>query len=204
MTTAHRQAGSAGDFVATFVPEDVIAQTARGLAVEVGLHPVAPSAGAALRMLAAACGARAVVEIGTGTGVSGLWLLRGMRADGVLTTIDLEAEHQRMARRLFVEAGFSSSRARVITGRALEVLPRLADGAYDLIFVDADPTEYAAFVDAAARLLRPGGVVVLHGVLTSGRDVFTLRELAQSVRDSDLWQPAVLPLGEGLLAAVRV
>ncbi|GAA1648131.1 O-methyltransferase [Catellatospora bangladeshensis] len=204
MTTLHRQAGSAGDFVATFVPEDVIAQTARGLAVEVGLHPVAPSAGAALRMLAAACGAKAVVEIGTGTGVSGLWLLRGMRPDGVLTTIDLEAEHQRMARRLFVEAGFSSSRARVITGRALEVLPRLADGAYDLIFVDADATEYAAFVDAAARLLRPGGLVVLHGVLTSGRDVFTVRELAQSVRDSDLWQPAVLPLGEGLLAAVRV
>lgn len=204
MTTAHRQAGSAGDFVASFVPEDVIAQTARGLAVEVGLHPVAPSAGAALRMLAAACGAKAVVEIGTGTGVSGLWLLRGMRADGVLTTIDLEAEHQRMARRLFVEAGFSSSRARVITGRALEVLPRLADGAYDMLFVDADPTEYAAFVDAAARLLRPGGVVVLHGVLTSGRDVFTVRELAQGVRDSDLWQPAVLPLGDGLLAAVRV
>src|SRR5687767_3499350 len=203
MTTLHRQPGSAGDFIASFVPEDVIAQTARGLAVEVGLQPVAPAVGAALRMLAGACAAKAVVEIGTGTGVSGLWLLRGMRADGVLTTIDRESEHQRMARRLFTEAGFSASRARVITGRALEVLPRLADGAYDLIFVDADPTEYAAFMDAAARLLRPGGVAVLHGVLTSGRDVFTVRELAYAVRDSDLWQPALLPLGEGLLAAVK-
>ena len=93
-----------------------------------------------MRLLAAAGNARAVVEIGTGTGVSGLWLLRGMRADGVLTTIDVEAEHQRIARRIFVEAGFPSGRTRIITGRALDVLPRLADGAYDLIFVDGDAT----------------------------------------------------------------
>ncbi len=191
------------DHVESYLAEDDVLVTARADAQRFGCVPVGPDAGAGLRFLAATIGARAVVEIGTGTGVSGLWLLRGMRTDGVLTTIDREPEHQRMARRLFAEAGFSASRARVITGRALEVLPRLADGAYDLIFVDADPTDYAAFVEDAARLLRPGGVVVLHGVLTSGRDVFTVRELACGVRDSDVWQPALLPLGEGLLAAVR-
>jgi predicted O-methyltransferase YrrM len=204
MTTVHRQPSSGADFVTSYVPEDLIAQTARGLATEVGLAPVSAVAGAMLRMLAAASAARAVVEIGTGTGVSGLWLLRGMRPDGVLTTIDLEAEHQRMARRLFVEAGFPASRARIITGRALEVLPRLSDGGYDLVFVDAEPTEYTAFVQAAARLLRSGGLLVLHGVLTTGRDVFTVREVAHAVRDDETWLPALLPVGEGLLAAVRV
>jgi predicted O-methyltransferase YrrM len=204
MTTLHRQTGPVGEFVATYVPEDVILQTARGLAAEVGLAPVAPAAGATLRLMAAASGAKAVVEIGTGTGVSGLWLLRGMRADGVLTTIDLEGEHQRMARRLFVEAGFPSSRTRVITGRALEVLPRLADGVYDLVFVDADPTEYGACVTAAARLLRSGGVLLLHAMLGPGREVYALRDVALEVRDSELWMPAMLPVGEGLLAAVRV
>ncbi len=61
--------------------------------------PIGSGGGAALRFLASVLEARAVVEIGTGTGVSGLWLLRGMRADGVLTTVDIEAEHQRLAKR---------------------------------------------------------------------------------------------------------
>jgi predicted O-methyltransferase YrrM len=204
MTTAHRSTGPATEFVASFVPEDVILQTARGLAGEVGLNPVAAPVGSALRLLAAASAAKAVVEIGTGTGVSGLWLLRGMRPDGVLTTIDVEAEHQRMARRLFVEAGFPASRTRIIAGRALEVLPRLADGVYDLVFIDADPTEYSACVGAASRLLRPGGLLVLHAVLAGRGGPGTLRDVTFEVRDSEDWLPALLPVGEGLLAAVRV
>src|SRR5688500_19735697 len=114
---------------------------ARSRAEEVGVAPIGSGVGAALRFLASVLEARAVVEIGTGTGVSGLWLLRGMRPDGVLTTIDVEAEHQRMARRLFIEAGFTSSRTRIITGRALDVLNRLADGGDDMVVVDADPTD---------------------------------------------------------------
>lgn len=172
---------------------------------------MSPSAGAALRLLAAAGNARAVVEIGTGTGVSGVWLLRGMRPDGVLTTIDLESEHQRFARRIFQAAGFPPGRTRIITGRALDVLPRLADGAYDLIFVDADSTEYAACVDAALRLLRTGGVLALGGALVgrigdpAARDPATLvmREVAKSVRESEEWIPALLPVGDGLLVAVK-
>jgi predicted O-methyltransferase YrrM len=195
------------------VPEDLILQTARSLAREVGLNPVTAGAGAALRLLAAAGGAKSVVEIGTGTGVSGVWLLRGMRSDGVLTTIDVEAEHQRIARRIFVEAGFAASRTRIITGQALDVLPRLADGVYDLIFVDADVTEYAACVDAALRLLRPGGMLVLDGALAGGRvgdpaardpQTVAVREVAKAIREAQQeWTPALLPAGDGLLCAVK-
>jgi predicted O-methyltransferase YrrM len=186
---------------------------ARGQAREVGLQPVAPSAGAALRMIAAISAAKAVVEVGTGTGVSGLWLLRGMRADGVLTTIDIESEHQRVARRTFAEAGFAPSRARIITGRALDVLPRLADGVYDLVFVDHDVNEYAAGVSAAARLLRTGGVLVLGAALAGGRvadptvrdpDTVVLRGVVKSLRDADEWIPALLSSGDGLLCAVKL
>jgi predicted O-methyltransferase YrrM len=194
------------------VPEDLILQTARSLAREVGLNPVTSGAGAALRLLAAAGGAKSVVEIGTGTGVSGVWLLRGMRPDGVLTTIDVEAEHQRIARRIFVEAGFVASRTRIITGQALDVLPRLADGVYDLIFVDADVTEYTACVEAALRLLRPGGVLVLDGALAGGRvgdpaardpQTIAVREVVKAIREAPEWTPALLPVGEGLLCAVK-
>jgi predicted O-methyltransferase YrrM len=199
-------------FTEAYVAEDLVLRTARSLAHEVGLDAVTPGAGAALRLLAAAGNARSVVEIGTGTGISGLWLLRGMRPDGVLTTIDVEGEHQRIARRIFVEAGFAPGRTRIITGRALDVLPRLADGAYDLIFVDADVTEYSASVDAALRLLRPGGVLAVNGALAGGRigdpaardlETVTIREVVKAVRESEDWVPALLPAGDGLLAAVK-
>ncbi len=208
----HPVTAQAREFAEAYPPEDSILHVARGLASEVGLVPVAPGAGAALRLLAAAGGAKAVVEIGTGTGVSGLWLLRGMRPDGVLTTIDVEGEHQRMARRIFTEAGFAPSRTRVITGRARDVLPRLADGAYDLIFVDGGPDEHEACVAAALRLLRPGGVLAVNGALAGGRiadpaarDVETaaLREVVKAMREAEEWVQALLPVGDGLLVAVK-
>ena len=199
-------------FAEAYVAEDLVLQTARGLAREVGLPAVTPGTGATLRLLAAAGGAKAVVEIGTGTGVSGVWLLRGMRPDGVLTTIDLEPEHQRIARRIFTEAGFAASRTRIIAGRALDVLPRLADGVYDLVFVDSEVTEFGACVHAAQRLLRPGGVLAVNGALAGGRigdpaardpGTVAVREVVKAMRESEDWVPALLPTGHGLLCAVR-
>src|SRR6266480_6505947 len=104
-------------YAESFQAEDEIVIGARARAAELGCVPIGPAGGATLRLLATAIGARAVVEVGTGSGVSGLWLLEGMRPDGVLTTVDLESEHQRMARRIFVEGGFAPSRTRIITGR---------------------------------------------------------------------------------------
>jgi predicted O-methyltransferase YrrM len=205
-------AGATRDFVDGYLAEDAVLATARGQAAELGVAAVSPGAGAALRLVAATSNARAVVEVGTGTGVSGLWLLRGMRADGVLTTIDVEAEHQRVARRLFAAAGFAPSRTRIIAGRALDVLPRLADAAYDLLFVDHDAEEYEASVQAAARLLRPGGVLVLGGALAGGRvadpaardpETVALREVVKALREAEEWTSALLPVGDGLLCAAR-
>ena len=115
-----------------YVAEDEVLANARSRAEEVGVVPIGSGGGAALRFLASVLDARAVVEIGTGTGVSGLWMLRGMRPDGVLTSVDTEAEHQRLAKETFTEAGIPSQRARLIPGAALEVLPRLTDGHYEI------------------------------------------------------------------------
>ena len=195
---------------------------ARRHAAEVGgAVPVGPATGAALRFIAAAIGARSVVEIGTGCGTSGIWLLRGMRTGGVLTSVDIEPEHQRLARKAFVDAGFASSRYRLISGRALEVLPRLADGAYDLVFCDADKQEYPDYLVAALRLLRPGGVVAFDNALWHSRivdalwreraddaaaddpDTAAVRELCEQVKSDERLVPLLLPLGDGLLAAVK-
>jgi len=200
-------------YVDAFLPEDEPIVAARRNAAEVGgAAPVGPVTGAALRFAAAAIGARAVVEIGTGCGTSGLWLLRGMRPGGVLTSVDVEPEHQRLARGVFVEAGFPAGRYRLISGRALEVLPRLADGAYDLVFCDADPQEYPEYLTGALRLLRAGGVVVFDNALLRGRvadltcddiDAVAVRELCEQVRMDERLVPLLLPADDGLLAAVK-
>src|SRR5436309_1303146 len=88
-----------------YLAEDEVLTAARQRGNEVGAPPIGAGGGAALRFLAAALGARHVVEIGTGCGVSGLWLLRGMAPDGVLTSVDVEPEHQRLAKQTFAEAG---------------------------------------------------------------------------------------------------
>lgn len=185
---------------------------ARERAGQLGCAPVLPGSGAVLSVLAAAVQARAVVEIGTGAGVGSLYLLRGMPADGVLTTIDVEVEHQRAAKEAFAEAGIRSTRTRTISGRALDVLPRLTDGAYDLVFVDADKESYPGYVEQALRLLRPGGVVALDNALwhdrvadPARRDEVTtvLREVGRTLRDDERVLPAMLPTGDGLLLGAR-
>ncbi|RYJ01695.1 MAG: methyltransferase, partial [Actinomycetales bacterium] len=75
-------------YAEAYVAEDDVLAAARARAEEVGVVPIGSGGGGVLRFLAAVLDARAVVEIGTGTGVSGLWMLRGMRPDGVLTTVD--------------------------------------------------------------------------------------------------------------------
>ncbi len=163
-----------------------------------------------LRLLAAAAGGRAVIELGTGAGVSSLWLLRGMPTGGILTSVDSEAEHQRLAKTSLAEAGVPSGRARLIAGRALDVLPRLSDAAYDLVFCDAARSENIDYLDASLRLLRPGGLVVFAGALGGGRvaepsvrdnDTVALRELAKAVREETRLVPAAVPVGQGLLVA---
>lgn len=185
---------------------------ARDRAEELGIAAVSAGTGATLRILAGALAAHAVAEVGTGTGVSSLWLLDGMRPDGVLTTIDVEVEHQRAAKEAFAAAGIKSTRTRTISGRALDVLPRLADGAYDLVFIDGDPAEAADCCDQAVRMLRSGGAVVVNDALWHDRvadparrdeDTVAMRELGKQIREDERLIPALLPVGGGLLVAIK-
>lgn len=205
-------AAASWTFAEQYVAEDEILAAARARAEEVGVTPISPGSGAALRFLASVLDARAVVEIGTGTGVSGLWLLRGMRADGVLTTVDVETEHQRLARQTFTDAGVPNQRARTIAGAALDVLPRLTDGHYDIVFCDGDKTEYAAYLTEALRLLRPGGVVAFDNALWHDRvadpaqrdpETVSIRDLVREVAAHEELTPLLLPVGDGLLVAKK-
>ncbi|HVT21042.1 MAG TPA: O-methyltransferase [Mycobacteriales bacterium] len=198
-------------YVDEWLAEDAPATQARPKGQSLGAVPIGAGGGAMLRFLAASINARAIVEIGTGAGVSGTWLLRGMAPDGLLTSIDREAEHQRVAKQTFIAAGFPLSRFRLIAGNALEVLPRLTDGAYDMVFGDASKEEYVGYFDEAIRLLRPGGIMAFDNALWHGRvadlsnrDAATVavRDLLKRVRDDERLVPVLVPNGDGLLAAI--
>ena len=137
-----------------------------------------------------------------------------MRPDGVLTTIDTDAERHKMARAAFSEAGLPSGRTRLILGQALAVLPRLTDGAYDLVHVDGPPREYGECLVEAVRLLRPGGIVAFsmtHARRPGGRrdeprpgrarGAFACMRPYERTPGS---RRSCLPVGDGLLAATVV
>jgi predicted O-methyltransferase YrrM len=196
-------------YTAGYLPEDEPLLAARASAADLGgTEPVLPAVGAALRFLACAVGARTAVEIGTGCGSSGIWLLRGMRPGSTLTSVDTEPEYHRMARKAFAQAGFAPNQCRLILGRALDVLPRLSDGTYDMVFCDADPRDYPDYLSAALRLLRAGGIVAFNNALLAGTspdagDDDLAFDLASQVRDDERLVPVLVPFGDGLLAAVK-
>ena len=199
-------------FSEEFVLEGPEIAQPRAVALELGIDPVTVGTGALLRAIAALRQAKAVVEIGTGTGVSGLWILAGMAPNGVLTSIDVEAEFQQIAAENFRAAHIASHRTRLISGRALDVLPRLAASAYDMVVVDGVPEETPAYVHHAERILRPGGALVIPNALWFGnvadparRDphTVTMREVCRELEESELFDLALLPTGEGVALAVR-
>jgi predicted O-methyltransferase YrrM len=192
--------------------EDEVLTGARDASVELGITPIAPAVGAQLAAIAAATQASAILEVGTGAGVSGLWLLRGAPG-ATLTSIDTELDHQQHARSSFARAGIPVTRARLITGRARDVLPRMNESSYDIVLIDADPAGLLEYVEHALSLVRVGGSVLVAHALLGGRvadpaqrgDAVTdLRALLRELSTSDAVRAAISPVGDGLLQIVRL
>ena len=195
-----------------FVLEDDVLLAARDVADQLGCVPVHPGAGRVLQLVTRLAGVRSAVEIGTGAGVSTTYILRGMGASGVITTIDVEPEHHKAAKRTLAAGQFSPERARMITGRALDVLPRLTDAGYDLALIDARKAEYPQYLEHALRLLKVGGIVAIDNALWHGRvpdpaqrdeNTTAVRSTLKAVRDSEVLEPMLLPSGDGMLVAVK-
>jgi predicted O-methyltransferase YrrM len=190
-------------------PEDEALRSARALSEDEGVTPVTHLGGAWLRWFAGVRPARDVVDLGSGIGYSALWLLAGMHHRGMLTTIEVDADRQARAQRVLGRAGHGQ-RVRSILGAALTVLPKLADHAYDLVFIDATPSEYPDYLRHATRLLRPGGLLIADHVMRGGLGDASdpgatgLRVFAGMVRDDRTLDGQMLPVGDGMLVATRI
>lgn len=192
--------------------EDEIITKARERAYELGVTPVGSGTAALLTVLAAASKARTAVEVGSGAGVSGVSLLRGLSPQAVFTTIDIDVDHLNAARDSFLDAGIPANRTRTICGRARDVLPRLTDGAYDLVFIDADKTHLVDYVEHGVRLLRLGGMLIVNDALDEDRvpqpairqrSTVASRHVARWLRDREDMVISTVPTGSGVLVAVR-
>jgi caffeoyl-CoA O-methyltransferase len=156
---------------ARFAPEDAELRSANDLGQAAGMPEIqiSPIQGKLLQVLAYACGARKILEIGALAGYSGSWLARALPLDGKLITLEVSDKHAEVARASYAAAGVAD-RAEVRVGPALETLPHLTSEApFDLIFIDADKGNYPAYLDWAVQLSRLGTIIVADNVIRYGR-----------------------------------
>jgi len=202
---------SSWKFAEDFASESEAIRNARTRADEMGIECVTASVGSHLAFLASTLQAKAIVEAGTGAGVSALHMLTGSPT-AVLATIDSEQEHQAAAKAAFAEAGIASNRTRVIVGKAVDVMSNMADAAYDLVFLDADRDSLEEQLHEASRLLHPGGVVAIAHALwrdrvpdPAMRDEATsvYRDVLRFFENNNDFITSLLASGDGLLLASK-
>jgi predicted O-methyltransferase YrrM len=199
-------------FAENFAHEDYFMQLARANGEEVGAADPTPGVGNFLKFAVQITKAKSVVEIGTGSGVGGLWLLSGMTSDGVLTTIDSEREHSKIARNIFEEADIASTRYRIITGKLIEVVGKLADSSYELIII-RPALDLFDMVQESYRLLKPNGLLVIDQALSGGKvadptqrdpESIARRDGIKVIKEDERWAASVLPIGAGVLVANKL
>jgi predicted O-methyltransferase YrrM len=187
-------------------------RTAREDALIAGTATLSNGVAATLAFFAKLVDANAVVEVGAANAVTALALFSGMNPKGVLTTIDTETSDQLEAKDAVAAAGVSSRQFRPIAGVALDVLPKLTDAAYDLVFINGDKLEYVEYIAQAIRLLRSGGIVIVNDALwhnfvadlrNDDDETVIAREALQAVLDAEELTPLLIPLGQGVLVALR-
>ena len=200
-------------FANSFLPETEIMQRARQRGIEIGTYDTTPAVGSLLRYVTHLIGANSIVEIGTGAGVSGLWVFQALAPKGLLTSIDDEVENAKLAKQAFDEAGIGTARYRLITGNSREIVGKLADSLYDM-FILRRNADLLESVEHAYRSLRPGGVLIIDRALLSGKvadptqrdpESVGYREIIKVIKESqDHWLPMLLPVGDGVMVATKI
>ncbi|MGZ4577471.1 MAG: O-methyltransferase [Mycobacterium sp.] len=154
----------------TVVGDDPALSAAVEASDAAGLPQIAVSAqqGKFLSLLAGAIEARRILEIGTLGGFSTIWLARGAGPQGSVVTLEYEPKHAEVARANLERAGVAD-RVEVIVGAALDTLPTLNGGPFDLVFIDADKENYVAYLEWAVRLARPGALILADNVIRQGQ-----------------------------------
>jgi predicted O-methyltransferase YrrM len=147
---------------------------------------VTPGQGKLLQLLARACGARKILELGTLAGYSTIWLARALPVGGELITLEFDPKHAEVARANLQTAGLAAV-VDLRVGPALETLPQIAKegrGPFDLIFIDADKVNYPDYFLWALKLSRVGTLIIADNIVRKGAviDITSTDPAVQAVR----------------------
>lgn len=171
---------------------------------------IGPLVGRLIYNLAKMSQSKMILEIGTAIGYSGIWLARAVApVRGSLTTVDINPERLKIARRNIAEAGLERS-VKVIQGSALEVLPTLKDE-YDMVFLDSDKDVYPDAFKMSLSLLKKGGLFVADNALWGGdvakggksKDTQSMIKFNKLVAESRGLSTVILPLRDGVLISLK-
>jgi len=199
-------------FAESYAHEDYFMQLARKNGEEVGVIDPTPAVGNFLKFATELTGAKSVVEIGTNSGVGSLWVLQALGNDGVLTTIDAEREHSKIARTVFEEADIPATKYRIITGNLIDVVGKLADNSYELV-ITRDAMDLFEIVQESFRLLKSGGLLIIDQALSGGKVADTTqrdpesiarRDAIKVIKEDARWSSSVIPIGAGILLAHKL
>jgi predicted O-methyltransferase YrrM len=164
-----------------------------------------------LKMLVAISGARRILEIGTFTGYSALSMAEALPPDGRIVTCEIDERHADLARRHIAESAYADM-IEVRVGPALDTIGSL-DGAFDMVFIDADKPGYAAYYDAVLPRLSEHGFICIDNVLWSKRVLDTnendastaaLRELNEKIAHDPRVEVVMVPIRDGVSIVRRV
>jgi caffeoyl-CoA O-methyltransferase len=194
-------------------PDPVLAEMEEQGARE-GIPIVVPETGRLLQILALACGARRVLEVGTAIGVSTLYLARALPADGRIVSFEINEDRQAVARRYLGEAGVLS-RVDLRLKDARQGL-REVDGGFDMAFIDGVKAQYGDYFDGLLPLLRSGAVLAVDNVLMAGlvaggrsdgrwsdEQIAAARAFNQRLLGHEQLVATITPVGDGVLVAVK-
>ncbi|MCC6428822.1 MAG: class I SAM-dependent methyltransferase [Phycisphaerales bacterium] len=189
----------------------------RAIAAGIPAIDVGPEAGRFLQMLALMLRAKLIIEVGTLAGSSAIWLARGLMPGGRVITVDLSETHLDFAKQEIAAANLTD-RVQFRQGKGGEVLPvllrELGPAKADMVFLDAERSEYIPLLPTVAKLLRPGGVLAIDNALAAQRWVAdpykpgeprdVMDETNRAVAGHpDFIASHINPLGNGTLIAVR-
>ena len=196
-----------------FVREDDILAFVRRQTAERGLPQInlQPYEGRMIQLLVMMSGARKVIEVGALAGYSAVWIARGLPPGGRLVTIEKSSRHARLAQSHLDRAGLNGI-VTVLQGDGMRILPKLeGDAPYDLMFIDADKSNYPNYLQWAVQHLRVGGAVMAHNAFWGGRvlspeseDDEGLVDFNQALAQHPALESTILEVGDGLALGVKV
>ena len=179
-------------FISNLLPADDVLRETLETNVAEQLPPIAvtPLQGKLLHLLARACGARRILEIGTLGAYSTIWLARALAPGGRLITLEIDLHHAEVARRNLARAKLSD-RVEVRVGRASELLDAMQGFVepFDFVFIDADKASSDVYFKAVLKLSHPGSVIIVDNVVRDGKvsDASSDDEDIQGIRRMTEW-----------------